>query len=464
MSLNHMYSNVAQSFSMPPEAVQNSGKADHLVVLIHGLWGNPIHLQHLRDTLANEHGDKGLYIMVPKSNKDSFTYDGIEVGAERITNEIEAKLGELDAAGSKIRKISIAGYSLGGLISRYVIGLLYHSGVFETVQPVNFTTFATPHLGVRTPRMGYRAQMWNYLGSRTLSTSGQQMFLVDSFRDTGRPLLAVLADPNSIFVRGLSIFKNKSIYANAINDRSVPYYTSAISRVDPFVDLDAIDVHPLPNQDYPVILDPENPVSPRKEQPEKELTWPERYIMTQRTRESLPFYTVLFSLLPIAVPLFMVNAGYQTYKSAQRVKLHEAGQLVDLKRYRIPLLEESQAMQDRMVERLAPDRGQEEYLPTPPPEPTGSASSSASSLNNSSTTKLAREQSRKNESAWPVLALTDDQFEMIDNLDACVGFTKYAVHIQKVRHTHAAIVVRTGKDSFVEGRAVSAHWLKGFEV
>ncbi|KAK6394161.1 hypothetical protein LTR65_002007 [Meristemomyces frigidus] len=438
--------------------------AHHLVILIHGLWGNPIHLKHLHDTLAKQHAGEGLYIYLPASNKDNFTYDGIEVGAERITHDVEAKLKELEAAGSKIEKISIAGYSLGGLVARYVVGLLYQAGVFDDIQPMNFTTFATPHLGVRTPRNGYRARTWNFLGSRTLSTSGQQMFLVDDFRGTGRPLLALLADANSIFVRGLGLFKHRSVYANTINDRSVPYYTSAVSRVDPFVDLDAIDVHPLPNQHQPVILDPANPVEPRREQEEQPLTWAERYIMTQRTRASLPFYALLFTLLPIAVPLFMVNAGYQTYKSAQRVKLHEAGDLVDLKRYRIPLLEESQAVQDRMVERLAGDSSQESYLPTPPPERAGSASPVSRAQPTKTPHLTSTEKNEDSPAAWPTLALTDDQFAMIDSLDAHVGFTKYACHIQKVRHTHAAIVMRVDKESYGEGRQVSRHWVEGFEV
>ncbi|KAI7151201.1 DUF676-domain-containing protein, partial [Hortaea werneckii] len=235
----------------------------HLVILTHGLWGNPVHLHHLRDTLLEYHAASGLHVFTPQSNKDNFTYDGIDVGAERITTEIEDEIRRLQNLGAPLSKISIAGYSLGGLIARYVVGLLYKNGVFETLQPCNFTTFATPHLGVRTPGVGYGPQTWNFLGSKTLSTSGQQMFLTDDFRDTGRPLLAVMADPTSIFVRGLAGFRRKSVYANTTNDRSVPYYTSAISSIDPFVDLDAIDIHPLPDQDLPVVLDPIHPVSPR---------------------------------------------------------------------------------------------------------------------------------------------------------------------------------------------------------
>ncbi|KAF2765431.1 DUF676-domain-containing protein [Teratosphaeria nubilosa] len=431
------------------ETSQDVSRVEHLVVLIHGLWGNPVHLTHLRDTLAAAHEGQGLYILIPSSNRDNHTYDGIEVGAERVTHEIEDVLKDLEAAGSHVQKISIAGYSLGGLVCRYVVGLLYSAGILDRIQPMNFTTFATPHLGVRTPRLGYRAQTWNFLGSRTLSTSGQQMFLADNFRGTGRQLLSIMADPSSVFMRGLAMFKKRSIYANTLNDRSVPFYTSAMSRTDPYVDLSKIDVHPLPNQELPVILDPENPVTPRKGSL-KPLTYSESL---GKVKESLPFYAFLFAFIPLAVPLFMINAGYQTYQSAQRVRLHETGKAFDLKRYRVPLLEESQHAQDKLVSNLAGASTNQEYLPTPPPEPQSPKSSS---------TTLAQEQKDNNDGPWPTLALTKEQFEMIDNLDEHIRFTKYPVHMQKVRHTHAAIVVRMPKDSFVEGKVVTKHWATGF--
>lgn len=43
---------------------------------------------------------------------------------------------ELAENGHDIKKISVIGYSLGGLIARFAIGLLYSRGVFETIQPV----------------------------------------------------------------------------------------------------------------------------------------------------------------------------------------------------------------------------------------------------------------------------------------------------------------------------------------
>lgn len=132
----------------------------------------------------------------------------------------------MEKNGTKIKKLSIVGYSLGGLVARYTIGLLYSKGWFKRIKPVNFTTFATPHLGVKTPLLGVQYTIFNFLGSRTLSASGRQLFQIDTFRDTNRPILSVLADPESIFMLALAQFSHRVLYANIVNDRSAPYYTT----------------------------------------------------------------------------------------------------------------------------------------------------------------------------------------------------------------------------------------------
>jgi hypothetical protein len=160
--------------------------------------------------------------------------------------------------------------------------------------------------------------------------------------------------------------------------------------------------------------------------------------------------------IPLALPVFMINSGYQTYQSAQRIRHHESGGSFSLERYRTKLLEQAQAVQDRTYERAATTQA-EEYLPTPPPESTRTSSEETKEV------KLARRESTKENSHFPLLALTKEQFDMIDVLDS-VGFTKYPVHIQKHRHTHAAIVVRINKPSFDEGKVISAHWAEKFEI
>jgi hypothetical protein len=77
-----------------------------------------------------------LHILLPKTNSGTFTYDGIEVGGERVTKEIEEELERLEKKGVKINRLSVVGYSLGGLVARYAIGILYHKGVFDRIEPV----------------------------------------------------------------------------------------------------------------------------------------------------------------------------------------------------------------------------------------------------------------------------------------------------------------------------------------
>lgn len=444
-------------------------RADHLAVLIHGLWGNPSHLEYLTKSLREAYSEEKLHILVVKSNASNFTYDGIETGGERITHEIEAEIQKLEDDGSTIRKISIIGYSLGGLLARYAIGLLYSSGLFDRIEPVNFTTFATPHLGSRAPKTGRASQLWNDIGARTLSASGRQLFLVDEFRDTGRPLLAVMADPNSVFVKGLSSFKHRVLYANVLNDRSVPYFTAAISSTDPYVDLEKVSMNAMPDTDG-VLLDPSDPVRPKKFTPAPLLQRIQDkavYVVT-----SIPFAFFVTCLVPFGAMYFFTNAGIQSFNSARRIREHESGQAgmsVDKYRKAPYLLEEMRNVADK-VYRQAAASAKEDFLDSRSKR-AGRRSSTGAKANSSD--KLIKGDSNHgvdselggdsgSSERFPTLALTNDQFEMIRNLDE-VGFTKYKVHISSVRHTHAAIIVRIPwRPGFGQGKVVVKHWIEGF--
>lgn len=85
---------------------------------------------------------------------------------------------------------------MGGLIARYLLGILYTRNFFDSVAPVNFTTFATPHVGI--PRYpGFLSSVVSTAGPRMLSVTGEQFFHTDSWSNTGRPLLSVMADPST---------------------------------------------------------------------------------------------------------------------------------------------------------------------------------------------------------------------------------------------------------------------------
>lgn len=402
-----------------------------------------------------------------KSNSGNYTYDGIETGAERVTQEIEEHIAELEAKGSRIKKFSMFGYSLGGLVARYSIGLLYSNGWFDRVEPINFTTFASPHLGVRTPILGPHSRLWNVLGARTISTSGRQLFSIDIFRDTNRPLLLVLADPQSIFMQALARFKHRVLYANIVNDRSAPYYTTFITKVDPYVDHSAIDIHYMKGY-HPNIIDTVDPVS-------KKLPDPSRSLLSrvasssQNVLTTVPYVAALVVFIPIGTVLFLANAGVQSIRSQKRIKLHESGRAgIGLGNYRIPLIMENarSAVEDTFGS-MTGTRNQQ-YLPAGVEQDGGPSHGSEDEKNGSPAETLPKRRRRSSaqQPTFPTLNLSTEQFEMIENLNEA-GWKKYAVHIHNVRHSHAAIIVRSTplRSKFEEGKRIVGHWIEEeFEV
>lgn len=100
------------------------------------LWGNPNHLKVVAKSLREKYPEENFHILVAKRNSGNFTYDGIELGGERVCQEIEEEIEKLAKAGKEIERLSIVGYSLGGLVGRYAIGLLESKGFFEKITPV----------------------------------------------------------------------------------------------------------------------------------------------------------------------------------------------------------------------------------------------------------------------------------------------------------------------------------------
>lgn len=357
------------------------------------------------------------------------------------------------------------GYSQGGLVARFVVGLLYSRGVFDKMQPVNFTTFATPHLGVRTPLKGYHSHIWNVLGARTLSMSGRQLFGIDKFRDTGRSVLSVLADPDSIFMKGLALFQHRSLYANVVNDRTVTYYTAGISQTDPFVKPDNVRMNYQSGYEE-VILDGTCPVS--EKEPEAPLALSQRLLSTTQTVVSrVPIVGFLAVFIPIGTTLFLVNSAVQSFRSSQRIRLHEAGRAgIDIQQYRIgnminAVRREAEDMFENVNNTQSSDyltAGSEEMAsPTQPTSPGFRRTDTESEVGSVEKAK------GRAPLEFPTLALTQEQFRMIEALDN-VGFKKHPVYIHNHRHSHAAIIVRMDKKSFDEGRVVIKHWLDNFAL
>lgn len=295
------------------------------------------------------------------------------------------------------------------------------------------------------------------MGARTLSASGRQLFTIDKFRDTGRPLLEILADPESIFLKGLAKFERRTLYANIINDRSAVYYTTGIVSTDPFTNPDKVKINYVEGYED-VVLDRHNPVSPLDN---TDLNTSQRFMTSaQKTLGNLPLIAAMVIFIPFGVVAFLLNSAVQSVRSNKRIRLHEQGLAgIQPKDYRFPLLINGmrEAVED-VYENLNATQSNE-YLNTPLDSDSEDASASS---------PLMRERTKsfhgdivdpeKSDAIAPTLALAPYQFKMIEALDK-VGWRKYPVFIHKVRHSHAAIIVRVDKPSFDEGRVVLKHWL-----
>lgn len=138
---------------------------------------------------------------------------------------MEEKLQRLKEDGKDVVRFSVTGYSLGGLHARYMVGyaitytshrmihinvpkraytltlfrILYSRGFFRTVLPVNFTTFATPHLGLYR-YSGFLSPFVYVIGSNLLGRTGKQFWGVDEYSTTGKPLLEIMVDKGRLFV------------------------------------------------------------------------------------------------------------------------------------------------------------------------------------------------------------------------------------------------------------------------
>jgi len=68
----------------------------HLLVLVHGMWGNPNHLSELARTACETYTEPSpdgtnLHVLMAQTIKEESTYDGIDWGGERVASEVRPK-------------------------------------------------------------------------------------------------------------------------------------------------------------------------------------------------------------------------------------------------------------------------------------------------------------------------------------------------------------------------------------
>ncbi|GLI61352.1 hypothetical protein VaNZ11_003715 [Volvox africanus] len=204
----------------------------HLIVLQHGVWGNPSNVKYLSKLLIERFGNKG-FVLNFSGNLKFATYDGIDICGERLFQGVKSTHDNLVHQGTPPTHISFIGYSMGGLITRYAAGRLFSEGYFDQVTPLNFITIATPHLGSWRQPKGATTRLVNVVTSAALSRTGVQLCLGD-LTPWGVPLLCVLSHPGLNFMAAMRGFKNIVAMANVRYDRMVTFCSAAMQLEDPY--------------------------------------------------------------------------------------------------------------------------------------------------------------------------------------------------------------------------------------
>ncbi|CAL9136130.1 unnamed protein product [Musa textilis] len=235
-------------------ASQQGGYPEHLVVMVNGLVGSAEDWRFAAEQFVKRLPDKVL-VHRSECNSLTLTFDGVDLMGERLAEEVLSVVKRRKG----IRKISFVAHSLGGLVARYAVGRLYEpitpmessldtenhtdkdigmEGRIAGLEPMNFITFASPHLGSRghkqlpflcgLPFLERRAsETAHFIVGRT----GKHLFLTDN--DDGKPplLLRMVDDCDDIkFRSALRSFKRRVAYANANFDHMVGWRTSSIRR------------------------------------------------------------------------------------------------------------------------------------------------------------------------------------------------------------------------------------------
>jgi len=141
-------------------------------------------------------------------------------------------------------RISFVGHSLGGVVQNFAIAMVElttNGEFFRKLRPVHLITLASPWLGVSAEnpayvklaldvgligRTGQDLGLMNRLGQRFDNVPDKKQI-----RDS-RPILRLLALPNSPAHRVIRRFCTRTIYANVVNDGIVPLRTSAMFFLD----------------------------------------------------------------------------------------------------------------------------------------------------------------------------------------------------------------------------------------
>ncbi|KAJ3677138.1 hypothetical protein LUZ60_002862 [Juncus effusus] len=244
-------------WSAESEAARKGGFPEHMIVMVNGLVGSAEDWRFAAEQFVRRIPDK-VIVHRSECNSATLTFDGVDLMGERLADEVR----KVVVQRKGVRKISFVAHSLGGLVARYAIGRLYQpnpsnsnddninninineneneniKGLIAGLVPMNFITFASPHLGSRGNKqlpflcgLPFLERSASETAHLIVGKTGKHLFLTDNDNGT-KPLLVRMVDDsdNIKFRSALAAFKRRVAYANANFDHMVGWGTSSIRR------------------------------------------------------------------------------------------------------------------------------------------------------------------------------------------------------------------------------------------
>ncbi|XP_059437095.1 putative lipase YDR444W isoform X2 [Corylus avellana] len=241
--------------------ISNSkNEPDHLLVLVHGILASPSDWIYVEAELKKRLG-RNFLIYASSSNTYTKTFYGIEGAGKRLADEVMQVVQKTQS----LKKISFLAHSLGGLFARYALAVLYmplglssgepddpasstvensqtacssRRGMIAGLEPINFITLATPHLGVRGRKqlpflfgVPILEKLAPPLAPIIVGRTGSQLFLTDGKPERPPLLLRMASDcEDGKFISALGAFRCRILYANVSYDHMVGWRTSSVRR------------------------------------------------------------------------------------------------------------------------------------------------------------------------------------------------------------------------------------------
>uniref|UniRef100_A0ACD5X809 Uncharacterized protein n=1 Tax=Avena sativa TaxID=4498 RepID=A0ACD5X809_AVESA len=231
----------------------------HLIVTVNGIVGSADDWGYAVKHFIEKHPED-VVVHCSGCNSATRTFDGIDVMGRRLAEEVISVV----ECRPELKKISFVAHSLGGLIARYAIALLYENetatqtdyheeyekdvnhacsnqptgrGKIAGLEPMNFITFVTPHLGTRSHKQipllhgSYKLEKMAFRMSWIAGRSGKHLFLKDIEDEKPPLLLQMVTDYGDLhFISALRSFKRRVVYSNVYGDFIVGWRTSSIRR------------------------------------------------------------------------------------------------------------------------------------------------------------------------------------------------------------------------------------------